>query len=175
MNLREHFDQGLTADGFAELLDEKQRDLHALYQRRADISDEAVERFRSDGPARALVITEPWCGDSLALFPVIVEYCERAGIPLRVARRDEHPDLMDQYLTNGGRAVPIAVFLNEQDEEQFHWGPRPLPAQEILERHRQAMAAGTIERTEIYKQIRAFYARDNGRTIIEELVERLNA
>ncbi len=170
MHLRNDFESGLTPEQYTELLDDKQRDLHALYERRVEIDAGAVERLRSAGPFNVLVITEPWCGDSLAIFPVIVELSRRAGIDLRVVRRDEHLDLIDRYLTNGGRAIPIAVVLDESFGEVFHWGPRPGPAQAIFEEHREEIAAGRIEKSEVHKKIRAFYARDKGQAVVEELL-----
>ncbi len=170
MRLRDDFESGLTPEQYTELLDDKQRDLHALYERRVEIDVGTVERLRSAGPFNVLVITEPWCGDSLAIFPVIAELCRRAGIDLRVVRRDEHLDLIDRYLTSGGRAIPIAVVLDESFEEVFHWGPRPGPAQAVFNEHREEIAAGQIEKSEVHKKIRAFYARDKGQAVVEELL-----
>ena len=170
MQLRDDFESGLTPEQYTELLDDKQRDLHALYERRVEIDTGAVERLRSAGPFNVLVITEPWCGDSLASFPVISELCRRAGIEVRVVRRDERLDLIDRYLTNGGRAIPIAVVLNEHFEEVFHWGPRPGPAQAIFDGHREAIAAGRIDKSKVHKRIRAFYAGDKGQAVVEELL-----
>ncbi len=170
MQLQEYFEIGLTPEAYADLLDEKQRDLHALYQRRTEIDPEAVSRLRSAGTRHLLVITEPWCGDSLATFPAIAELCRQAGIGLRVVRRDEHIALIDRYLTNRGRAIPIAVGLGERFEELFRWGPRPAAAQTIFEEHRAGIAAGQIEKVEVYKKLRAFYAADKGKSVVRELL-----
>jgi len=170
MDLQDYFERGLTANAYAQLLDPDQRDLHALYQRRAEIGPGAVDQLRAAGAIRVLVITEPWCGDSLAIFPTIAELCQRADVELRVVRRDEHPGLIDRYLTNGGRAIPIAIVLDEDFREISHWGPRPGPAQAILEEHRQQIASGTVEKIAVHKKIRAFYAKDRGRTVVQELI-----
>lgn len=169
MTLREAFENGLTPAEYTLLLDEDQRALHATYERRAVVSPEAAARIRSAGTSHVLVITEPWCGDSLAILPGILRLFEEAGIEVRIVRRDEHPDLIDQYLTNGGRSIPIAVILDEAFDERFHWGPRPWPAQRLFEENREAIAAGTISKADIHKQIRAFYAKDNNRTLVEEM------
>ncbi|MBE0636168.1 thioredoxin family protein, partial [Candidatus Bipolaricaulota bacterium] len=118
-----------------------------------------------------LVVTEPWCGDSLAIFPVIAKLFTAAGCEVRVIRRDEHTDLMDQFLTNGGRAIPIVIILDDQFETRFHWGPRPKPAQDIIMDHKAAIAAGEIDKADVHKQVRAFYARDHGKTIVAEFAE----
>ncbi|MBU0596258.1 thioredoxin family protein [Candidatus Bipolaricaulota bacterium] len=169
MDLTQAFAQGLTPADYEQSLDEKQRDLHALYRKRAKVSPEDIERVAQAGPMHVLVITEPWCGDSLAIFPVVLALFEAAGSEVRVALRDKNPDLMDRYLTNGGRAIPIVVVLDEAGDERFHWGPRPAPAQAIVEESREAVAAGTTERIDVHKKVRAFYAGDSGKTIVEEL------
>ena len=47
------------------------------------------------------------------------------GLELRVILRDQHPEVMDRYLTNGSRSIPIVIALDEQFRELGHWGPRP--------------------------------------------------
>jgi thiol-disulfide isomerase/thioredoxin len=170
MDLQEYYEIGLAPEAYTDLLDEKQRELHALYQRRTEIDPETIDRLRAAGPFHVLVITEPWCGDSLAIFPAIAELCRQADIVLRVVRRDEHPELIDKYLTNGGRAIPIAVGLDADFAELFRWGPRPAAAQAIFETHRAEVAAGTIAKTEVYKRIRAFYAQDKGQAVVRGLL-----
>jgi hypothetical protein len=175
MELIDYFQRGLRPEAYEELLDDKQRDLHALHARRAAIEQGAVEAVRSAGRVLVLVITEPWCGDSLAIFPVVLELFRRADCEIRVVRRDEHLELIERYLTHGGRAIPIVVVLDEAGDERFHWGPRPAPAQRLLDDRREAVAAGAIEKSEIHKEIRVFYAEDRGQTIVEEFVKRFEA
>jgi hypothetical protein len=173
LDLREYFEGGLSAEQYTALLNDDQRKLHALYERRVEIAAETIDIIRSADVRRVLIITEPWCGDSLAAVPVVTTLFRSAGTDVRVVRRDEHPELIDQYLTRGGRAIPIVILLDEDDRELSHWGPRPEPAQAILEAHRSDLADGRIERSEVLKKIRAFYAKDQGRTIVAEFVEQL--
>ena len=173
MELREYFDIGLTVDAYTQLLDDDQTDLHKLYERRAEIDEAAVEAVRMAGPDNILVVTEPWCGDSLAIFPVVAKLFTKAGYNIRVVRRDEHADLIDQYLTHGGRAIPIVIVLDEEFNERFHWGPRPAPAQAIVTEHKAAIAAGETDKAEVHKMVRAFYARDHGKTIVSEIVREI--
>ena len=163
MQLRDYFEVGMSPEEYAGLLDEH-------HERRVEIGPTAVERLRSAGPFRVLVVTEPWCSDSLANLPAIVVLCRRAGIELRIVRRDEHLELIDCYLTNGGQSIPIAIALDEAFEELFHWGPRPGPAQAIFDEHRAEVTAGRVTKSEVHKKIRSFYARDKGQTIIQELL-----
>jgi len=83
--------------------------------------------------AEALLITEPWCGDAAQSVAVIVKICATLNIKLRIILRDEHTDLIDAYLTNGGRSIPkLIVFNPETDTEFFSWGPRPKEAQDMV-------------------------------------------
>jgi len=169
MELRKYFNIGLTVDVYTQLLDDDQLDLHKLYERRAEVDEAAVAAFRASGPHYILVVTEPWCGDSLAIFPVVAKLFSAAGCEIRVIRRDEHTDLIDQYLTNGGQAIPIVIVLDEELNERFHWGPRPAQAQAMVTKHKAAIAAGETDKAEVHKMIRGFYARDHGRAIVAEL------
>ena len=168
MELREYFDIGLTVDDYTKLLDSDQTDLHKLYERRAKISEAAVAAIRASGPHNILVVTEPWCGDSLAIFPVVAKLFTEAGCEIRVIQRDEQLDLIDQFLTNGGRAIPIVIVMDEEFNECFHWGPRPAPAQAIVTEHKAAIAAGETDKAEVHKMIRGFYARDHGKAVVSE-------
>jgi len=175
MTLKEYFQKGLTSEQYAQLLGE-QNDLHELHYRRAEISDEAIAAARTLETRRALVITEPWCGDSLAILPVVLKLFEQVGSSeIRIVLRDKNLELMDGYLTVGGRAIPIVILLDETYEELFHWGPRPAAAQTIFEKHREDINAGRIDKSEVIKQIRNFYGRDRGQSIVEELHQKLIA
>lgn len=82
-----------------------------------------------------IVITEAWCGDSAQNLPVIAEIASLnpEKIKLYILLRDQNPEFMDNYLTNGSRAIPKLVCIDETvNREGFIWGPRPAIAQELL-------------------------------------------
>jgi len=173
--LKEYFEQGLTPKQYEGLLGE-QLELHRLHYRRAQISDEAISVARTLETRRALVITEPWCGDSLAILPVVLKLFDQVGSSeIRIVLRDQNLELMDRYLTRGGRAIPIVIFLGETYEELLHWGPRPAAAQAIFEQQREDLNAGRIDRVKVTAKIRNFYGRDRGQSIVEELRQQLTA
>ncbi|MCK5247690.1 thioredoxin family protein, partial [Candidatus Bipolaricaulota bacterium] len=97
----------------------------------------------------------------------------QAGCEIRIIQRDEHTELIDQYLTNGGRAIPIVIVLDEAFNELFHWGPRPAQAQAIVTEHKAAIAAGETDKAEVHKMIRGFYARDHGEAVVSELAAKV--
>lgn len=89
-------------------------------------------------PLYFVLITEPWCGDAAHSVPGIAHLVDAIkNSELRIFLRDEQPDLMNAYLTKGGKAIPILIVLRQDTlEELFHWGPRPAAAQELVWDHK---------------------------------------
>jgi hypothetical protein len=115
---------------------------------------------------RLLVIAEDWCGDASTTVPVLARAAEEIpGLELRIIRRDEHPEVMDRYLTNGARSIPIVVALDADFRELGHWGPRPRELQAWVMANRDV-----IPKKELYPQVRRWYARDRGETTLREVL-----
>ncbi|MEJ7811205.1 MAG: thioredoxin family protein [Gemmatimonadaceae bacterium] len=143
----------------------------AVY-RLARAPEEYAARVRALGGAwHLLVLSEVWCGDSVNTLPALARLTEGApNIDLRIIERDRNPDLMDTHLTNGSRSIPIVMVLDAHYVERGSWGPRPSVLQEWV------MTEGTlIAKEERYPKIRAWYARDRGRSTLEEVVSLLEA
>jgi hypothetical protein len=88
-------------------------------------------------PQTWLVITEAWCGDAAQNIPLLAKLAEtHPYIKLRLILRDENLELMDQFLTNGGRAIPILLMLNAKQQVLYKWGPRPQKAQDMVEEYK---------------------------------------
>jgi hypothetical protein len=86
-----------------------------------------------------LVLTESWCGDAAQIVPVLHRIAkESSTITLRFLLRDQHPELMNAYLTNGGRSIPKLICLRTSDgggpalRELGTWGPRPAGLQALM-------------------------------------------
>jgi hypothetical protein len=119
---------------------------------------------------RILVITEGWCGDSAQILPYMEKWASAKGHELRIVLRDEHLDLMDQFLTNGARAVPMFVFINADGSLSEKWGARPKALQEKVVQWK----AEGLEKEIFITMIHKWYADDKGNTCIEEW-ERLSS
>ena len=170
MNLNSYFEKALSYDDYVGLLEDN-LPLHRLHYNKFKISPREEQIIKDIKPLRILVLTEPWCGDSLAIFPVVRRIAEINGNwPLKILRRDENLDLMDQFLTRHARAVPIFLFLREDGSLIFRFGPRPRAAQAIFETYREEFKAGKIEKAEVIKKIRNFYAKNRGNAILNELL-----
>ncbi|MEZ4917908.1 MAG: thioredoxin family protein [Saprospiraceae bacterium] len=101
--------------------------------------------FRLDPEANALLqhinrpllfitITESWCGDAAQIIPALNALAEaNPHTEMRYVLRDQHPEFMDAFLTNGGRSIPIVVVA-EADTHRIlgSWGPRPKAAQQLV-------------------------------------------
>lgn len=132
------------------------------------LNDEIIERLQSvDTPWIWLVLTEPWCGDAAQNIPVLAKMAEvNEHISLRLMLRDENPEVMDAYLTNGGRSIPKLVCLTPELEEIGTWGPRPEPVQQMVQDFKK-------EENGDYKifveKVQLWYARDKTQTLQGEL------
>jgi hypothetical protein len=115
----ERFAQGLTfPDYLGQMSMNRDRYENALAGLTLTPEDTRVlERYGAT--RKVMVITEDWCGTSLAYVPVIVKMLEsRPDIELRVFPRDRNPDVMDQYLKRGQfRSIPVIVFFDDAMNE----------------------------------------------------------
>lgn len=113
-----------------------------------------------------VTLTEPWCGDAAQCVPVIEKLALSAGnIQTLYLLRDEHPEVMDAYLTNGGRSIPKLICLDKSGKEIFTWGPRPEVIQEVMNRLK---SEGITDITTIVEQIQKAYNTDNQAGIYNE-------
>ena len=118
-----------------------------------------------------VILTEPWCGDAAQCVPVIEKLALSAGnIQTLYLLRDEHPEVMDAYLTNGGRSIPKLICLDKTGKELFTWGPRPAVIQEVMNRLK---AEGITEIATIVEQIQKAYNEDKQAGIYNEFERRL--
>jgi hypothetical protein len=85
-------------------------------------------------PQNWLVISESWCGDAAQNIPILQKIADFSPfVNLKIVFRDENLELIDRYLTNGGRSIPkLIAFKSETLEELFTWGPRPERIQNLM-------------------------------------------
>jgi len=106
-----------------------------------------------------ITLTEPWCGDAAQCVPVIQKLAAASKeIQSIYLLRDEHPQVMEAYLTNGGRSIPKLICLDENQQEVFTWGPRPAVIQAVMN---QLKADGVTEIAEIVEAIQKAYNADD--------------
>ena len=115
-----------------------------------------------------LVISEAWCADGAQIVPVLAKIAQSNPlIDLSIVLRDENPELMNQYLTNGGKAIPILIIADAQSLEGLHvWGPRPKVATQMVEAYKKEHGKLTPEFKE---DLQKWYNQDKGQSILSDL------
>ncbi len=123
-------------------------------------------------PQTWLVLTEGWCGDAAQIVPVIHAMATiNQHIQLQMLLRDENPELMDLYLTNGkSRSIPKLVALSSTREEIFNWGPRP----DYLQKRFYQLKNEGMAHDMIKEDLHRWYAKDRTHTIQQEIGTLLN-
>ena len=119
MITKERFAEGLTLAQYIDQMGMNQERLVRAIGAVAIRPEDARVLDRLAGTSKVLVITEDWCGTSMAYLPFVAKLCEsRPDIELRVFLRDENPDVMDQFLKKGlYRSIPVFVFFDEHMNE----------------------------------------------------------
>src|SRR5699024_12202201 len=83
--------------------------------------DEAKLAAIKEKNLRVLALAEVWCGHCMLCVPILLRLAEKTGMPVKILPRDENLELMDQYLTNEKRIIPIFVFIDEDGNEVAKW------------------------------------------------------
>lgn len=119
-----------------------------------------------------LVLTESWCGDAAQNVPVLQKLAEMNPlIDLRLVLRDDNDELMQKYLTNGGKSIPKLIAVSaDLEKELFTWGPRPAAAQVEVKRLLEENG-GFNEK--VKEGIQIWYNHDKGISMQHELMELL--
>lgn len=141
------------------------------WDKRSELNDSLVDTL--DGVDEQwiwLVLTEAWCGDAAQNIPAIVKMAnETDNIVIRFILRDQNLDIMDEYLTNGGRSIPKLICLDyETLEEVGTWGPRPeLAQQKAMEWKNDE----SISKEEWAKNLHKWYAKNRNEELQGEFEE----
>lgn len=124
LNEQHYFEQGVDLATYMSNMATLKNDSYRVYNA-FDLPEdpefiEAVKRAN----IHILVITEDWCGDAMMNNAILRNIAEAAELDVRCVMRNQHIELMDAYLTNGSRSIPLYLFLNERGEVTGQWGPR---------------------------------------------------
>ncbi len=121
-----------------------------------------------------LVLTESWCGDAAQILPVLNKIAAASGkISMSLLFRDDNLELMDHFLTNGGRSIPKLIVVDQSSlEVKGAWGPRPKPAQDMFQVYK--AKKDEIPFKDFQTELQTWYLKDKAKTIQEELLEFLD-
>ncbi len=119
-----------------------------------------------------LVLTEAWCGDAAQNLPIIAKIAAlNPKISLKLILRDENLEVMDEYLTNGGRSIPKVIFMTEDLKEFGNWGPRPQKVQEMVVKFKEQ----GMDYEKSSEEVHRWYAQNKGQELQNELLEILKS
>lgn len=140
------------------------------WNKTAKMSAEMENLVRSiKEPQIWLIITEAWCGDGSQSIPYIAKLADlNPLIELKIIMRDENPDIMDAYLSNGARSIPkLVAFSLDLKCELFTWGPKP---QYLIDRYKEYRHDSKgVSYPEFLEEVYLWYARNKNQDLESEL------
>lgn len=137
------------------------------------ITDENVEFLTSlDTEFIWLILSEGWCGDAAQILPIINKMAQKSNkVDLKIAFRDENPELMNLFLTNGGKSIPKLIIIEKETLKVVaDWGPRPSQAIKLIVDYKAKF--GIIDET-AKTELQIWYLHDKGISTQDEIVDLL--
>lgn len=122
VSLQDWYDKGISKEAYMAKLDKLKDGFQTIYNAFA-VPDIDVSTLQDIKHLRVIVLAEVWCGHCMLNIPILLRTLEAANIPVRFLTRDRHLSLMDQYLTDDKRFIPIFIFIDENGKEIGKWGP----------------------------------------------------
>lgn len=138
-SLMSKFNTGLSPEQFIESMS-KNKERFMEYYDNFHWNEEDKQYFESlndRDDLRCLILAADWCGDVVRNVPVVFRALENSGIPVEVLIMEQNQDVMEQFLTMGGKAIPIVIFTDTGGFVLGHWGPRPKHVQAVMTRFKQ--------------------------------------
>lgn len=134
------------------------------------ISEETIQEFQKvQEPQTWLLITEGWCGDAAQNLPVINKIADLSdNIDLKIVLRDDNLELMDLFLTNGGRSIPKLIALDADNNVLNTWGPRPTVATKMVADYK--AANGSLD-AEFKQDLQVWYNKNKGQSVQDDFIE----
>ena len=115
---------------------------------------------------KVMVIAEPWSGDVLYYFPVLIRMAEEVGWEVRIFHRDSYPELILPYRKDGlYHSIPVYVFYDAEFNEVAHWRERPVEATRVID----------DESLKLRRRLREEHKAEWRQETINELVELFNS
>lgn len=134
------------------------------------ITDDVQEQISQlDSRVTWLVLAEGWCGDAAQILPIIYKMAELSEkIDLKIVLRDENESLMNDFLTNGGMAIPKLIILDEENNVIGDFGPRPEPARKLIADYK--TVNGVVDEP-IKVELQKWYLHDKGVSTQNEIMQ----
>ncbi len=92
------------------------------------------------GSVTVLALSESWCGDCVENLPVVAKLESKYPfLSLLIFPRDTNLDIMDQYLTDGKRTIPVFIFFDSDGNEIGRFIERPPGAHAFMDKARKSL------------------------------------
>jgi len=131
--------------------------------------DQAKKLNSLDNNFSILIISEGWCGDASQILPIINAIANELRVEMRIVFRDENEELMEQYLTNSSKSIPIIIIVDTNaNKEIAHWGPRPMAGKELLRKHKESKEQYDADVFHI--ELQKYYNTNKGEDIFNEFI-----
>jgi len=135
LHLKHKVGTGIQPQAFIEGMTRNQEEFLSWYNR-FSWKEEDKSFFEAIGAGKGvhcLILCTDWCPDVIWNVPVLFRALQPSPITVEVLLMEQHLETMDLFLTDGGRAQPIAVFIDAQGHVLGIWGPRPRYIQAVME------------------------------------------
>lgn len=154
---QQYFEEAVSLQEYMEQMETHKDNSFLIYNEfEVPQDDEFIEILKEKQP-HILVITEDWCGDAMLNNPILRRVAEAAMLDVRAVLRDENLDLIDRYLTNGGRSIPVYLLLDSDGEVLSKWGPRAPILQEYVMKGRAQLP--NKDAADFEEKQKAFYSQ----------------
>ena len=126
----QRFSEGFNYPAYIDQINVNKARFQGFYDG-CQLTDDDAASFRglvaqANGPKKMLVLGEDWCGDVIRGLPVLSRIAEASGMEISIFPRDQHHDIMNEFLKNGEyMSIPVAVFYTGDHEYICHWIERP--------------------------------------------------
>lgn len=162
-------DQTEALANFTKLNDRRMK----RWDKTIKIDDEAKRKIvEFDQNITWLTITESWCGDAAHVLPALNKIVELNNhIDLKIVLRDENPELMNDFLTDGSQSIPKVIMIDNLTSEVINtYGPRPSEAANYV--HRFKAMNGNLT-PEFKEDLQHWYNGNKGQNVIDDITEML--
>lgn len=128
---------------------------------------ETIDSFHSVRDTQNwILITEPWCADAANIAPMLNKIASLSPkIHFHIKLRDSSA-LIENYLTDGTRSIPILIVRNNAARDLYVWGPRPKGCKELVGEVKKS--GGNSQ--EIKTAVQQWYNDDKGVSVQNELI-----
>lgn len=133
--------------------------------------DELEVLKKKDFRGKILIISEPWCGDASTTVPVLSEFFAAADVPVKIFLRDDDPELINRFLTNGSQSIPKVLIVDEDFSVKNSWGPRTEHGTELLHKHKESPEV--YPKDQFYNDLQVYYAKNRGKDAVTEVLSLL--